>query len=193
MLFLSVLLILVFFVLYVTVVVDMFRQKAWLGFLGLFLFPFTYYHAFVSYSGNRIRMGTALVLTAIIPFAYLKFQSIVGDKELTPFFEKVEENLGMQCILRSGLMASGGTTFYNVECLPSDIESVNYVNQNELLSRYQNAFIEPSIEFYRSTFGRLEDKGIVLIIRSPSDLYACFKIENPGEIIESWSSFEQCE
>ncbi|MDT0581825.1 hypothetical protein [Brumicola blandensis] len=137
-------------------------------------------------------MGTALIVTSLLPFAYLQFQSAAGEKELSPFFALANENMEMECKLLSGLMASGGFTFYNVQCHPQNLNSVNYVNQEELISGYQENFVKPIIEDYRSTFGQIEDKGIILIIRSPSDLYACFKIENPGNIVESWGSFEQC-
>ncbi|MDU0114129.1 hypothetical protein RT723_14235 [Psychrosphaera aquimarina] len=192
MLLLSILLMIVSFFLYMTVVIDMFKKKTWLGFLGLFLFPFTFYHAFKNYSGNRKRISWLLVITCVFPFSYIQYELSVGDKELSPFFAKAQEINSMSCVKGSTVSTNAGRTFYQVWCNPENLNDVNYTNESELVSGYKDAFVIPMLTSYKETFGLIEDKGIVLGIASPSELYACYKIENPGKIVKSWSSFEAC-
>jgi hypothetical protein len=192
MLLLAILLMLISFFLYMTVVIDMFKKKTWLGFLGLFLFPFTFYHAFKNYSGNRKRIGTLLVITCVFPFSYIQYELGVGDNELAPFFTQVQEINSMECITGSSISTNAGRTFYQVWCSPQNLDDVKYTSESELVTGYKNAFVIPALASYKQTFGLVEDKGIVLGIASPSNLYACYKIENPGEIVESWSSFDAC-
>ena len=175
-----------------TVVIDMFKRKTWLGFLGLFLFPFTFYHLFKNYTGNRKRMGLMLVVSVSFPLLYMQYESGVGNKELSPFFNKAREHNSMECVKTSTLSSNAGVTFYHVWCSPKNINDVKYTSESELISGYKEAFIVPALVSYKDTFGLVEDKGIILGIVSPSNLYACYKIENPGEIVESWSSFEAC-
>jgi hypothetical protein len=98
----------------------------------------------------------------------------------------------MECITGSSISANAGRTFYQVLCNPQSLEDVKYISESELVTGYKNAFVIPALVSYKKTFGLIEDKGIILGIASPSKLYACYKIENPGEIVESWSSFDAC-
>jgi hypothetical protein len=175
-----------------TVVIDMFKKKVWLGFLGLFLFPFTFYHAFKNYSGNRKRIGTLLVVTCVFPLFYIQYELGIGDKELAPFFQQAKSANSMSCMKGSTITANAGRTFYTVWCSPTNIGDINYTSESELVSGYKNAFVLPILVSYKKTFGLIEDKGIILGIPSPSELYACYKIENPGKIVDSWSSFDAC-
>lgn len=192
MLILSILLIFASMFLYMTVVIDMFKKKTWLGFLGLFLFPFTFYHLYKNYTGNRKRMGVMLTVAISLPLLYMQYESGVGNKELSPFFQQVRDEGSMECMKNSTLSSNAGITFYHVWCSPENIDDIKYVSETELVTKYKEVFVVPALESYKKTFGLIEDKGIILGIASPSKLYACYKIENPGEIVKSWSSFEPC-
>ncbi|WP_155949262.1 hypothetical protein [Gayadomonas joobiniege] len=171
----------------------MFKQKVWLGLLGLFFFPFTYYHAFVNYSGNRKRISAALLVTTVLGFGYTQYQEYVAEKELTPFFKLVSLNHSTKCQVESGITWRGGTTLYNVSCNPKYINEIEYTNEEELISKYREFIVQPLLKEYSQTFGKVEAKGIKLIILSPSRMSACYIIENPNEIVELWSSFEYCD
>ncbi|MEI8673065.1 hypothetical protein P4S52_15565 [Vibrio sp. SA48] len=188
MLTLSILLIFIGIVLYFTVVVDMFKQKIWLGFLGLFLFPFTYYHAFKNYSGNKLRMGLLLVVTTLLPFTYIQLELSAAGSELEPFLTSVGESNLLNCSLESSVMSSGGVTFYTLFCSSKLSESLKYTSEKELVDVYWKNIVQPALSVYRDSFGKVEGKGVVLGIKSTSSLMACYKIENPGNVIEAWSS-----
>jgi hypothetical protein len=188
MLGMSILLFFIGFVLYITVVVDMFKKKVWLGFLGLFLFPFTYYHAFKNYSGNKLRMGLLLVGSTLIPFSYLHYELGIAEDELTPFVEAISEKNLLNCAFGSSVMTTGGITYYKLFCQSDATQELKYTSEGELVDVYKQNIILPALVEYKKTFGLIEGKGIVLGIQSPSSLFACYKIENPGNITEAWSS-----
>ena len=193
MLMLSILLIFLSFFFYMTIVVDMFKRKTWLGFLGLFLFPFTFYHLFKNYTGNKKLMGALLLISLVFPLLYMQYENRVGDKELSPFFLKVREANLMECVKTSKLSSGGGITSYQVMCFPENIDAVKYTSEKELIANYKESFVIPALLHYKETFGLVNNKGVVLGIASPSKLYACYEIENPDKIVSEWSSFDACD
>ncbi|USD66405.1 hypothetical protein [Vibrio sp. SCSIO 43136] len=188
MLTLIILLLFLGIVLYFTVVVDMFKQKLWLGFLGLFLFPFTYYHAFKNYSGNKLRMGLLLVVTTLLPLTYIQLELSAARDELKPFLTSVDASNLLTCSIEPSVMSSGGITFYTLFCASKLSKNLKYTSESELVDVYWKNIIQPALSIYRDSFGKIEGKGVVIGIKSPSSLIACYKIENPGNVMEAWSS-----
>lgn len=188
MVFLMVLMFLVSIFLYLTVVVDMFKQKTWLGFLGLFLFPFTFYHSIKNYSGNRKKMSISLISFSILPVIFLYIESSIAEKELSPFMVKMNSELNVECYVQNSVASSGGIKYYTLHCHPRNKENLSFRSSDELLSVYEELILSPALEYYSTSFGKIDGKGTIMSFSSTTDLYACFKISNPSNIEKSWVS-----
>jgi hypothetical protein len=176
------------------VIGDMFRKKIWLGILGLLFFPLTFVYAFTSYSGRRLLVGSTLWLSFCLPYLNTMYQINIAENELKPFIIELEKTGGMSCSIGGSMHTTGNTNTFDVYCNVRDSENIQYSSVNDLVKQYKYRILEPVIMKYKEKNHHI-NIGFTLGILSPSKIYACYKIEPPGEISDSWNTGEtvQCD
>lgn len=170
---------------YFLVVVDMARQDgAVTGCSGLFLFPVTYFWALFKYKGRRKVVASLLWGSTALMCGLILFQMEAAGRSLGGFLSATRSELGIPCQQTGELSWTGDGRFVWVACAPPNLDSVDFRNTSEMAERYQEEFGAKLAAVY----GRhhTEDDRLVLIIRSPGDLYACYQVEPSGRVSRAW-------
>jgi len=179
---------LVVFITYLLVVIDMFKKKVSRGFCGLFFFPLTYYHSIKYYSGNKKVVATLLwTATLIVISMYLVLTSNARN-ELKQFNENVAAQLNVNCKTRNDVIFGNNGRIYLTICTPARTDDAPYKDVGDMVKGYQIKLIEPMLPIYKNTIRLDTDKTVIIGINTPFNVYACFEINNTGVVIDSWNT-----
>lgn len=188
MLFLSIISFFISFILYVVILIDMFKKKVIWGFVGLFFFPATYFHSIKWYFGKK-KITTLIFwitsMAVIIGFTYTSFRA---NDELKLFLSEVKNKHSYSCHFANRTEQSGLLLKYFVWCEVPNIEHIKNTNIQQMTDVYKEKIILPVIETYKETYGQLKNRGIVIGVNIGSGIVACYEIHNPSNIVRSWFS-----
>lgn len=171
---------------YLLVVVDMTKQEgSVMGCSALFLFPVPFVWAPFKYSGRRTLVASVLWDSTLALAGLSLIEVEASTRALDGFVQAADSELGISCRFTGDMSwTDDGKTILAV-CSPPDLSKVEYRSADEMVTRYQGAFADRLSRIYAS---HPTDSRLVLAIRSPSDLYACYSIDRSGRILEAWSS-----
>jgi len=189
----GILLYLIAFVMFLIVLGDMFKKKVWLGLLGLLIFPITFIYAFTHYSGRRLLVGSILLLSWVIPYAYIEYQLNIAEEKLRPFVLQLEQQGELSCVMGGAIHSSQGMNSFELFCDARSLKEVKYSDIDELIAKYSNSILRPAIADYMKLEEKTMGEEFTIGILSPSNIYACFKVKLSGDIESSWSTGEKDE
>ena len=163
-------------VLWIVIVVDMFKKNVCWGLFGLFLFFPAYFHVVKYYSGKRKIVAPLFYVTTIVPMLQIVGVSQMGKQELAPFMSEVSKNLNTECRYTGNVAVSSGLTRYFVWCAPARLDEATYKNADEMVNIYKKKFIEPMLPYYTATIATPTTVAIKIGIRSPHNMVGCFEL-----------------
>lgn len=173
-------------ILWITIVVDMFKRKVFWGFCGLLAFLPSYYHVVKYYSGNRKIMAPLYISASLFVVISTLYAEHVGKEQMKPFFIAVSKNLKTECEFTGSVEQTPKRNIYFVWCAPYQVEKVTYQGVDDMVEKYKTKFIEPMIPYYTSN---IHDPhfAIKFGIKSPHNMVGCYELTQEG-IIKSWAT-----
>lgn len=168
------------------IVVDMFRKRTVIGFLGLLMFailPFIWVLKW--YSGRRRVVGPVLYLSAIVAIVCFSLGWRSATQDLEPFFLAAAEESGLRCSLRKIGVKSGRKRLVVVSIPTKNVE-IEYSNVDDMVKHYRERFVESLTNDYPQALIDGSQAVIIIAIPTPSGFYACYQIESPGRITKAW-------
>ncbi|MDT0627460.1 hypothetical protein [Alteromonas sp. W364] len=175
-------------VLFLVVLVDMFKKNVLLGVCGIVLFPIVFLYVIFYYSGNRKVVAPLLYFSWIIPNVYIDFHVKDAQEDLAPFFDVMREEKSINCEMTSFISTSNNTNTYKVLCAGEGLSYVKFQNIDEMQTIYKTKILLPMLEVYFRSGQIKADYNVIIGLLSPVSLYACYKITRFGEIKEEWVS-----
>lgn len=185
--YLDLICILIAFVLWILIIVNMFKRTVCWGFFGLIAFFPTYYHAVKYYSGNRKVIAPLFISTTLFLIIHTFVVNEIGKNQLAPFFADVSANLNIDCKYSGNVNISPRRNTYFVWCAPHEIEKVLYRGVDEMVEVYKKNYIEPMIPHYITDVKDHSRIAIKIGIKSPYQMVGCYEIVQ-NSIVKSWAT-----
>lgn len=173
-------------VIFIRVVVDIFKKSIWLGAASIVLYPIPFIYVFTHYSGKRLYTGLALWASFVIPLSIQSIDVRSAERELSLFKEAIEQQVG-KCIFSSTVAYSYYNNTVGLICSTANLE-VMHLDAKAAASYLQKVVVEPALDKYNNE-AELE---LVLEFATKSRVSVCFEITVNGELEDLWYSDEVC-
>jgi hypothetical protein len=174
-------------VLFLLVLVDMFRRKVWWGLVGLFTFVPTYYFVIRHYRGNRKVIAPLYFLATLFPAIHLYNVAQEGERRVQPFVSEVSRKLEIDCKSTGDFSMSSSKSTYLVLCSPRNLNAVSFKDVEGMIANYRTAYARPMIPIFNDKLHTYPDAAIKIGIKSPLNMFACYELFN-GDIPKAWAT-----
>ena len=177
-----------FMVLHFIVLADMLRKHTGWGCLGILFFPATLVWVLTNYSGKKKLVASLLYGSLAVCCLSSYIHTVSAKATLKPFFANLQEETETSCYFPGTTSWQDGLTVYLVWCHSPVVDNIKYRDVDEMVDRYQQELVEPLLDAYSKTLGEDEEIGVDIAIMSPSSIVACFRVQAPGAVTDSWHS-----